>query len=137
MAPSSRALTAALLIAAAACRPSRPIIDPADRDERVTVGAALPLSGRLKAFGETGRDTVRFAAGELDKTPEDPLRIAVRDSEGDATGAAKAVEDLVTADRAVAVVGPLFRVEATSAGEKAQELGVPLIALTGDREVTN
>jgi branched-chain amino acid transport system substrate-binding protein len=137
MGPKTSAAAVSMALAIAACRPSRPLIDRADSDERATVGAALPLSGRLKAFGETGRDTVRFAAGELEKTPEHPLKIIVRDSQGDASGAAKAIEDLVTQDRAIAIVGPMFRVEATPAGEKAQDLAVPLIALTGDREVTN
>lgn len=102
----------------------------------MTIGVALPLSGRLRAFGEGGRDAARLAAGTVEDG--DPrVRIAFRDTEGDAAGAAQAVEDLVLKDGAVAIVGPLFRSEATAAAEKAQELGVPLMALTGDRDVTS
>lgn len=102
----------------------------------MTIGVALPLSGKLRAFGESGRDAVRLAAGELDKEDRQ-IRIALRDTRGESAGAAKAVEELVLQDGAVAVVGPLFRSEATAAAEKAQELGVPLIALTGDRDVSD
>jgi ABC-type branched-subunit amino acid transport system substrate-binding protein len=136
--PFFRALAAgALAISLAACRPSRPIIDPAEPGARVTIGAALPLSGRLKAIGEGGRDAVRLAAGELDERADPRIQIAVRDTQGDAAGAAKAVEDLVLGDGAIAIVGPLIRSEATAAAEKAQELGVPLVALTSDRQVTS
>ncbi len=119
------------------CRPSRPIIGSVKPGAPLTIGAALPLSGNLKAFGEGGRDAVRLAAGELDKRAEPRIHAAVRDSLGDAAGAAKAVEALVLEDGAIAIVGPLFRSEATEAADKAQELGVPLLALTSDREVAS
>jgi branched-chain amino acid transport system substrate-binding protein len=128
---NTRTLAAGLLCLSFACRTSRPISD----EPKVTIGVALPLSGKLAAIGEGGRDAVRLAAGELDKA-ESPIRIAVRDTQGEAAGAATAVEDLVLEDGAVAIVGPLTRSEATAAAEKAQSLGVPLVALTSDREVT-
>jgi branched-chain amino acid transport system substrate-binding protein len=126
-------IAVALLIGA--CRTSRPIVEkPAGQ---LTIGVALPLSGKLKSFGEGGRSAVRLAAGELDKSADSKIRVVVRDSRGDAAGAAQAVSELIEQDGAIAIVGPLFRTEATAAAEKAQELGVPLIALTGDRQVTS
>jgi ABC-type branched-subunit amino acid transport system substrate-binding protein len=102
----------------------------------VTIGVPLPLSGKLRVSGERGRDAVRLAAGELDETADPRIRVAVRDSQGDGAGARKAVEELVLDDGAIAIVGPTFRSEALAAAEQAQELGVPLISLTSDREVT-
>jgi ABC-type branched-subunit amino acid transport system substrate-binding protein len=134
IATRSLLLTAAAL--SPACRQSRPIIDPAEPGARVTIGAVLPLTGNFKAFGEGGRQAVRLAAGELDKT--DPrIRVAVRDSQGDVAGAVKAVEQLVLEDGAIAIIGPLFKSEATAAAETAQDLGVPLVAITSDRQVTS
>jgi ABC-type branched-subunit amino acid transport system substrate-binding protein len=134
----SRLLAAgAVSMSLAACRASRPILHPPERGGApVTIGVALPLSGRLKAFGEGGRDAARLAAGELQRKADHRIRVAVRDTKGDAAGAEKAVEELVLEEGAIAIVGPLFRAEAGAAAEKAQDLGVPLIALTSDREVT-
>ena len=80
-----------LLLFVAACRQSRPIIEPVEPGKQVTIGAVLPLSGDLAAFGEGGQQAVRLAVKEKDRR----LRVAVRDSLGDASGAAKAVEELV------------------------------------------
>ncbi|MCC7383314.1 MAG: penicillin-binding protein activator [Deltaproteobacteria bacterium] len=135
------AIATALLAAGAAawvngCRSGRAIEKPTPPETRLTIGVLLPLSGKMKAFGAGGRDAVRLAIGELDRPPSSELRVVVRDSKGDAEGAAQAVEALVEMDGAIAIVGPLFRSEATAAAEKAQDLGVPLLAVTADREVT-
>lgn len=129
-----RALIAALLVGVAGCGPKGN--RPAQRDDRFTIGVPLPLSGKLKAYGEGCRDAVRLAAGELEKAPDRRVRVVVRDSKGESAGASKAVEDLVTIDGATAIVGPIFRAEAASAAERAQDLGVPLVALSADAGVT-
>ncbi|MFO0728673.1 MAG: penicillin-binding protein activator [Myxococcota bacterium] len=102
-----------------------------------TVGVLVPSSGKLKAYGEAVLQAVRLAAGEADKKGATEINIVVRDSKGDATEAAKAVQDFVTVDGAVAIVGALFRVEAVGAAMKAQELGVPLLTLTAEEGITD
>jgi ABC-type branched-subunit amino acid transport system substrate-binding protein len=129
-------LAAALLLSIPACRLKRPIVGP-ERGGQPTIGVLLPLSGKLKAYGEGAKDVARLASGELDKKPDRRIRIVVRDTKGEAEGAAKAVEDLVSSEGAIALIGPLFRSEAKAAAEKAHDLGVPLIALTADRQVTS
>lgn len=103
-----------------------------------TIGVLVPSSGKLKAYGESVLQAVRLASGELaDKKGAAEINIVVRDSKGDAAEAAKAVQDFVTVDGAVAIVGALFRVEAVGAAMKAQELGVPLLTLTAEEGITD
>jgi len=101
-----------------------------------TIGVLVPASGKLKAYGDSVLQAVRLASGELSKKGGVEINIVVRDSKGDAAESAKAVQDFVTVDGAIAVVGALFRVEAEGAAAKAQELGVPLITLTAEEGIT-
>lgn len=102
-----------------------------------TIGVLVPVSGKLKAYGDGVLQAVRLASGELTKQGGPEIDIVVRDSKGDAAEAAKAVQDFVTVDGAIAVVGALFRVEAEGAAAKAQELGVPLVTLTAEEGITD
>ncbi len=113
----------------------------ADLDARAnvnvkTIGVLAPVTGKLRSYGESVLEAVRLASGELTERGGGELNIVVRDTKGDPVEAAKAVHDLVHVDGAIAIVGALFRVEAEGAAEKAQELGVPLVALTADEGVT-
>jgi branched-chain amino acid transport system substrate-binding protein len=103
------------------------------------IGVVLPLSGRYQAFGERLLHGLMQALGVYDRAPaggEPPIRLAVRDSGGNPTAAAKAVEELVTQERAIAVVGPLLNPTAEEAAKAAQRLGVPILVLTQRPRVT-
>lgn len=89
-----------------------------------TVGVLLPLSGKYKQFGERSRQAIDQAFARTG------LKLVVKDTEGDANQAATQLEALVFEHHAVAVIGPLFSNEAMAAATKAQELGVPLLALS-------
>jgi branched-chain amino acid transport system substrate-binding protein len=114
------------------------LINARSKVNPTTIGVLVPTSGKLKAYGDNVLQAVRLAAGELDgKKGPPPINIVVRDSKGDAAEAAKAIQDFVMVDGAIAVVGALFRVEAEGAAYKAQELGVPLITLTAEEGITD
>jgi ABC-type branched-subunit amino acid transport system substrate-binding protein len=89
-----------------------------------TVGVLLPLSGRYKQFGERSRLAIDQAFAHSG------LKLVVKDTEGDANQAATQLEALIFEHHAIAVIGPLFSNEAMAAATKAQELGVPLLALS-------
>ena len=63
------------------------------------------------------------------------LRIVIRDSGGTPEGAAKAVESLAADPELVAIVGPLMGNSAEAAAGVADELGIPMLALTAREEV--
>jgi branched-chain amino acid transport system substrate-binding protein len=110
----------------------------AERAERTgqadpqVIGAILPLSGRGREVGQHALRALMLAAGAPGDGPAAPgsVQIVVRDSGADPARAVRAVDDLVALHRVVAIVGPIDAGAAEQAARRAQELGVPLIALS-------
>lgn len=131
----------------------RPV--PRTEGARGTIGVVLPLSGDFAAYGEeslrgillaadlfAGDETETIQADDPDASlesalePLDPpawrseIRLVVRDSEGDPAKAAEAVRELARDPELVAIVGPIFSQESLAAAAAAEEVGVPLVALS-------
>lgn len=101
-----------------------------------TVGLVIPLSGRYSAVGQKTLRGVQLALG-LFSGDASPLRLAVIDSEASAEVARRAVERLVQEDNAIAIIGGLTSKTALAEARKAQELGVPFVALSQVGGVTD
>jgi len=95
-----------------------------------TLGVLLPLTGKYKAFGEAVMRGIRLGLKGSD------IELVVKDTQGDGTRAATAVEELVFNDGAVAAIGPLFIEDSKRAALVAQDLGLPLLTLTRSEDVT-
>ncbi len=95
------------------------------------IGAILSLSGRGREVGQNVLRGMMLAGGSPGEGPISPgtPQLVFRDDAGDPERAAQAVEDLVSLHRVVAIVGPMTGPSAERAANRAQELGVPLIAL--------
>lgn len=100
------------------------------------VGALLPLSGRARRVGEQALRGLMLAANLPAQGPRPPNApsIVFRDDGGDPDRAIQAINELVSQHRVIAIIGPLDVSVAKVAGVRAQELGVPLLALTAGGE---
>lgn len=144
--------------AEAALPPLRDLVGrplPRTDDARGTIGVVLPLSGDFAWYGEESlrgillaadlfsedeRETIQAeypdASLEAALEPLDSrarrseIRLVVRDSEGDPAKAAAAVRELARDPALVAIVGPIFSQESLAAAAAAEEVGVPLVALS-------
>jgi len=96
------------------------------------VGAILSLSGRARRVGELALRGLMQAANLPPNGPTavDAPSVIFRDDAGDPARAVQAVEELATVHHVIAIIGPMDGQIAMAAGKRAQELGVPLIALT-------
>jgi ABC-type branched-subunit amino acid transport system substrate-binding protein len=96
------------------------------------VGAILSLSGRARRVGELALRGLMLAANlpPQGPAPVDSPSLIFRDDAGDAARAVQAVDELATTHRVIAIIGPMDAQIAAAAGRRAQELSVPLIALT-------
>lgn len=56
--------------------------------------------------------------------------MVIRDTKGNPSEAEKAVEELVTEEKVIAIIGPLLSITTDSAAKKAQQLKVPLLNLS-------
>jgi hypothetical protein len=109
-----------------------------------TLGVVLPLSGPYARFGEESLQGVLLATGifgpgevKPDLKEMAPLRVLVRDSGGDPQRAAEAVRELAEQGGVTAIVGPLLSAECEAAAGVAEELSVPLLALTSREEIAH
>ncbi|MEE8410729.1 MAG: penicillin-binding protein activator, partial [Myxococcota bacterium] len=89
------------------------------------IGVILPLSGRYQQYGKRSLDAIKLAFGK-----NSTIELVIKDTEGNARIASKGVRDLVFESHAIAIIGPLFSGEALGAALKAEELSVPIIALS-------
>ncbi len=92
-----------------------------------TIGCLLPLSGKYALYGEKALKGIQLAIQDLAKTHGRKFNLVIKDTRGDPETAVKCVDELDQA-RVAGIVGPLLAVDA--AGTRAQELKIPLIALT-------
>lgn len=103
---------------------------PSDKS-KYTIGVILPLSGMYQTFGERALQGIQLAIQEIEAQAKSPLiSLAIRDSKENPMEAEKAVEELVTKEKAIAIIGPLFSITVDRAAKKAQQLKVPLITLS-------
>jgi ABC-type branched-subunit amino acid transport system substrate-binding protein len=102
-----------------------------DAADPMVIGAILPLSGRGREVGEAALHGLLLSASDPGKP-----RIVYRDDGGDPARAVAALEDLVSLHRAVAIIGPLSAGPAQAVIGRADELGVPVLALNPDASLT-
>lgn len=102
------------------------------RDERFAptyrVGVILPLSGIGQSFGEKVLQGIQLAVKETDLLNKNSLiSLEILDSNGSPHEVEKAIEELATKRKVLAILGPLLSQTAESAVRKAGQVKVPLI----------
>jgi ABC-type branched-subunit amino acid transport system substrate-binding protein/predicted negative regulator of RcsB-dependent stress response len=98
------------------------------------IGCLLPLSGPFAAYGQEVLNGILLGMLGV-STDGTKLELIVRDTAGDPKKAQDELETLVNIRKIVGVIGPLSSKTAAVTAEKAQELGVPMIALTQRRDI--
>jgi len=105
--------------------------------DRASIGVILPLTGKFAAYGKRALDGILLAAGSFSRTrPGGDLQIFVEDSASSAAAAAEAVDELVGRHRVMAILGPISWKEALAVADRAQQLGVANISLTGKEGIS-
>jgi branched-chain amino acid transport system substrate-binding protein len=104
-----------------------------------SLGVIVPLSGRSRLIGETVLKGVMLGARTASIGPDNPssLTVVTRDSASNPEQAAKAVEELVFSEHVAAILGPVDSSAADAAARKAEELGVPMLALSIKDDLPN
>jgi ABC-type branched-subunit amino acid transport system substrate-binding protein len=104
---------------------------PPSPKSKYVIGVILPLSGVHKPFGERVLQGIQLAVKEAEPPGGIPLiSLAIRDSKGNPWEAEKSVEELVTKEKAIAIVGPLLSNTSERAAKKAQQMKVPLLTFS-------
>lgn len=94
------------------------------------VGVLLPLSGRYATFGELVRRGMELALEAHRQSGSRAVRFLYRDTGANPELSGLAVLELAEGERVMAIAGPLTGAAAQAAATQAQQLGVPLLALS-------
>ena len=95
------------------------------------LGCLVPLSGPFSIYGEEVLKGVELGLGvHWDQTAQTGLELLIRDTKGNPEEALAALENLVIDEKIMAIIGPVSSRTAIAVARKAQEMGVPVIALT-------
>ncbi len=98
------------------------------------IGCLLPLSGPFAVYGQEVLNGILLGmlSASMDGTK---MELIVRDTAGNPEKALDELKTLVDIRKVVGVIGPLSSKTAVVTAERAQELGVPMIALTQRRDI--
>ena len=94
------------------------------------IGVVLTLSGKFGKFGYKALQGIELALKIFQPKADPSISLVVIDDQGDPDRALAAMDDLYFKHHVVAIIGPLVSKLAEPMGQKAQELGIPLVALT-------
>jgi ABC-type branched-subunit amino acid transport system substrate-binding protein/predicted negative regulator of RcsB-dependent stress response len=102
---------------------------------RILIGALLPLSGRLKPFGQQVLNGIRLAVDPgSDAAPEKFVGVVVKDTEGDAAALQTGLEELAREYRVSAIIGPMLSRQVAAAAPKADAYRIPLLTPTASED---
>lgn len=110
-------------------------LDAVRRVEPKTIGVVLPLSGKNASVAQKTLRGLQMGFGLYNNYPS-TFKLAVVDSEGNPDYARRGVERLVKEDNVIAIVGSILSKTASAVASKANELGVPSIALSQKAGIT-
>jgi len=97
-------------------------------NHRYLIGALLPLSGRLKPFGQQVLNGIRLALEPgSEPAPDHWPGLVVKDTEGEAAALQIGLEELAREYRVSAVIGPLLSRQVAAAAPKADAYRIPLL----------
>jgi ABC-type branched-subunit amino acid transport system substrate-binding protein len=92
-----------------------------------TIGCLLPLTGRYQVFGQRALKGIQLAIQDLSKTHGKNFHVIIKDTQSSPERAAECVVEL-NQETVMGILGPMLTPQA--AGVQAENLGIPLIALT-------
>ncbi len=98
--------------------------------ETVKIGLITPLTGDVKTFGESTKNSFNIAVEEYSAKGKYKIETIIADDKNDPTEGANATMKLITQDKVVAIIGPLTSKVAIPVGEIANKYKIPVITGT-------
>lgn len=101
-----------------------------------SIGVVLPMSGNYASISQQTLKGLQLALGISGTLNKYNLRLHIVDTKDSPEEASRAVESLVIKEHVIAIIGGLASKTATAEATKAQELGVPFLALSNKSGLT-
>ncbi len=104
--------------------------------KRHVVGCILPQSGPFAVYGREVLRGIHLGLALEGEHSDSSIEVVVEDSGGEPEKAAEGFLRLAEEEAVIGIIGPLSSSVAGEIGEKAQDSGIPLIALTQKEGIT-
>jgi branched-chain amino acid transport system substrate-binding protein len=98
-----------------------------ESDDRITIGALVPLSGALASYGEASQATLEAARDAINQDAELPVELVVEDTGTDAETAQGAIEEL-DGEGINVVIGPYASSTVEAVKDYADSNGIVLVS---------
>jgi branched-chain amino acid transport system substrate-binding protein len=108
-----------------------------DASGEIKIGAVLPLTGSIAAFGQSAQKALQLLEEEVNSSGGvngQNVKFVFADDEGKPATAATVGQKLINSEKVVGIVGPLTSNCALSLAPIAQQYSVPMITGTGTNE---
>jgi len=106
------------------------LVSTASAKDTIKIGLITPLTGDVKTYGESTKNSFNIAIEEYAKKGKYKIEAIIADDKNDPTEGANAALKLITQDKVIAIIGPLTSKVAIPVGEIANQYKIPMITGT-------
>ncbi len=103
--------------------------------EPINVGALLPMTGSVAAFGQMGWDGFQIACKIQPEVLDRPVELKLSDTKSDKVDAANAMSRLIEREKVVAVLGEMISGDTIAASDYAERAKIPMISPTATNPI--
>lgn len=101
----------------------------------VVVGAFLPMTGNVAAYGQMALDGITIAKKMEPEVLGRPVEVKLADTKSDKVESANAVSRLIEKDKAVAILGEMISGDTIAGADYAERRKIPLISPTATNPI--
>jgi len=105
--------------------------------EPINIGALLPMTGSVAAFGQMAWDGINTARQIEPEALGRPVEIKLADTKSEKVDSANAVSRLIEKDKVVAIIGELISGNTIAASDHAERSKIPMVSPTATNPLVN
>jgi branched-chain amino acid transport system substrate-binding protein len=103
--------------------------------EPIVIGAYLPMTGNVAAYGQMGWEGVLLAKKMEPEVLRRPVELRLADTKSDKVEAANAVSRLIEKDKAVALIGEMISGNTMAGSDFAERRKIPMVSPTATNPI--
>lgn len=111
------------------------IISIASASEPINVGALLPMTGSVAAFGQMGWDGIQTARKIQPHALGRPIELKLADTKSDKVDSANAMSRLIEKEKVIAVLGEMISGDTIAAADYSERSKIPMISPTATNPI--
>ncbi len=103
--------------------------------EPIVIGAYLPMTGNVAAYGQMGWEGVLLAKKMEPEVLGRPVELRLADTKSDKVEAANAVSRLIEKDKAIAIIGEMISGNTIAGADYAERHKIPMVSPTATNPI--